>query len=85
MKMHVELQEDRLQQQKLQDIQQTITRLEKDREFFQKQTEKIIDNLLEQKQQAEYPKFQRYNDKFQFKFVTKFAKNLIISDSSTNN
>ena len=38
MKMQVELQEARLEQQKLQHIQQIITRLEKDLEFYRKQT-----------------------------------------------
>ena len=43
---------------------------------------KEIDNLLEQKQLAKYPTFQQYNDKLQPKFVPRFAKNFIISDSS---
>ena len=55
--MHVELQESRLQQQKLQLQQKTITSLKKDVELFRKQTEKMIENLQEQKQQAEYPTF----------------------------
>ena len=42
---------------------------------------KVEKCLLEQKQQAEYPTFQQYNDKFQPKFVPRFAKNFIISDS----
>ena len=71
-----------LQKQTVTFQKETINRLEKDVEYFKEQTSKVIENLLEKQDNSRLVNIETPDKKYYPKVITRFAKQLLISDST---